>query len=266
MEAVVAFGRQKAVEPPVEPVGWADVQTFTVSAVERPVTVRRKRAVPGQPAVRVARGAKDLRVLAPCAFLGTVPAPGLPARPEHTLYEDAGTRTLLCYVEQPTTGASADPPATGATGATDTTDTTGTSEAADTTDSADTGERRHVVRDARGEVVGTLVRVPPKRRPLRHTWRIEQPGQPEIVGRNEWVSGDAKEIAGRVAGKVLGGVFSAVGDLGGDGGDQRSKPRTLEWRAGDEIVMVSEGSERVTVRAGWLDRRLAFAFALLGDA
>ncbi|MFS8204865.1 hypothetical protein ACLVWQ_40105 [Streptomyces sp. CWNU-52B] len=53
--------------------------------------------------------------------------------------------------------------------------------------------------------------------------------------------------------------------MGAEGGDQRSKSRSLEWRAGDKVVMVSEGSEKVTVRADWLDRRLAFAFALVGD-
>ena len=236
----MALGRrqQAAAEPPVEPVDWAGVQTFVVSAVERPLTVRRKRAVSGKRAVRVARGSKDLRVWAPCAFVGSSSVwdrrvAGLTARPGHTLYEDPDERRLLCFVEPPVDGVD--------------------------------GERRFAVRDGRGQLVGTLVRVPPGRRPFKHTWRIEQPGHPEVVGRNEWVSGDAKDIAGRVAGKLLGGVLSAVTDLGAEGGEQPSKPRTLEWRAEDKVVMVSEGSERVTVRAGWVDRRLAFAFALVGD-
>ncbi|MFH8453659.1 hypothetical protein ACH4CD_30980 [Streptomyces fungicidicus] len=237
----MAFIRQKAEEPPVEQVGWADVQTFVVSSVERPETAKRRRAVWGKPAIRVARGSKDLRVLAPCAFLGSEevrPAevatlPGLSAAlPRHTLYEDADRRRLLCYVE---------PPA-----------------------ATDEDKQQYAVRDAAGQVVGTLTRVPPKR-PFRHTWRIEQPGHPEIVGRNEWLSGDAKEIAGRVTGRFLGGVLNAVADVGSEGGDQRAKPRSLDWRAADRTVMVSEGSKRVTVRAGWVDRRLAFAFALVGD-
>ncbi|MGY6024991.1 hypothetical protein [Streptomyces spinosirectus] len=76
---------------------------------------------------------------------------------------------------------------------------------------------------------------------------------------------NAKEIAERVAGRLFTGVLNAIGDLGGEGGDQRSGPRTLEWRAEGKIVTVSEGSEKVSVRAGWLDRRLAFAFVLVGD-
>ncbi|MEU6415373.1 hypothetical protein [Microbispora sp. NPDC046933] len=50
----------------------------------------------------------------------------------------------------------------------------------------------------RGQVIGTVKRIPPKR-PFRHTWRIEQPGHPEITGRNEWVSGSLKHVAGRAA-------------------------------------------------------------------
>lgn len=228
----MGFGRRAAEEAPVEPVEWTGVQTFVVSSVERPVTVKRKRAVRGRRAVRVARGAKSLRVMAPCAFVASAPVPGLPARPGHILFEDATDSRLLCYVEP----------------------------VADVD-----GEQHHVVRDGGGGIVGTLVRVPAKRKLLKHTWRIEQPGSPQIVGRNEWVSGDAKEIAGRAAGRLIGEVLGAIGDLGADGGDQRSKPRTLEWRAEEKVVMVSEGSERVTVRAGWVDRRLAFAFALVGD-
>lgn len=127
------------------------------------------------------------------------------------------------------------------------------------------GELRHIVRDGVGQAVGTLVRVPPKRRPFKHSWRIEQPGQPEVLGRSEWAGGDAKEITGRLVEKLIGGVLDAIADLGADGGDQCSGARALEWRAEDKIVMVSEGSEQVTVRAGWVDRRLAFAFALVGD-
>ncbi|MFG3100130.1 hypothetical protein ACGFZL_06380 [Streptomyces sp. NPDC048182] len=170
--------------------------------------------------------------MAPCAYVGTADThpPGLPSLPGHTLYEDAALRHPLCHVLPPV--------------------------------EAD-GERHHVVRDAQGQTLGTLVRVPPRHRLLRHTWRLEQPGRPDIVGRNEWVSGDATEIAGRAIGSLLGGVLTAIGDLGAEGGDQPAQPRALEWRAENKVVMTSEGSKQVTVRAGRLDRRLAFA--LVGD-
>ncbi|MFF1919055.1 hypothetical protein ACFVW8_00515 [Streptomyces sp. NPDC058221] len=225
----MAFGRgRKTEEPPVEPVAWADVRTFVVSSEEKPVTVKRKRGVRGPRAIRVPKGGKDFRVNAPCAYLAPAsrPAPGL------ALYEDPEARHLLCYVGDPV--------------------------------DVD-GERHHVVRDGQGGVLGTLRRIPP-RRPFRHTWRIDQPGRPEIVGRNEWAAGDsAKEAVGRVAVKAAIGLVGALADFGAEGGDQPSKPRTLEWTVDGEVVMVSEGSAEVTVKADWVDRRLAFAFALVGD-
>jgi hypothetical protein len=181
--------------------------------------------------VRVPKGGKDSRVLAPCAFLGTSDHADLPSLSELTLYEDVEARRLLCYVDPP--------------------------------QDLD-GEQHHVVHDSQGQVIGKIRRVPPKR-PFKHTWRIDQPDHPQVVGRNEWASGDAKEVAGRAAGKFVLGVVGAIADLGAEGGDQRSKPRSLEWRADDKVVMVSEGSAKVTIRADWLDRRLAFAFGLVGD-
>ncbi|MGW1282735.1 hypothetical protein ACWD4N_03215 [Streptomyces sp. NPDC002586] len=230
----MASGRQKAVEPPVEPVAWSEVQTLGIPSVERPETVRRKRIEWGEPAVRVVRGPRDLRVLAACAYLGSAQTqpPSLPASPDHTLFEDPEARRLLCYVE----------PAVEAD-----------------------GEQRYVVRDGLSQAIERLIRLPPKRRLFKHGWRIEQPGRAEIVGCSEWASGDTKDVAGRMAGKFPAGVLDAIGGLGAEGGDQRSEGRTLEWRAGGNVVMVSEGSAQVTVRAGWLDRRLAFAFALVGD-
>lgn len=230
----MAFGRsRRPVEPPVEPVAWPDVRTFLVTSEERPATPKRKKTGWGQRAVRVPKGDRDYRVNAPCAYLAPENAavPG-PSTPGLTLYEDPEARRLLCYVD-----------AAREVG----------------------GERHHVVRDGRGEVLGTLRRIPPKR-PFRHTWRIDQPGRPEIAGRNEWVGGgSATEAAGRVAVKAAIGLVEAVLDFGAEGGDQPSKPRTLEWTADGAVVMVSEGSKEITVKADWLDRRLAFAFALVGD-
>lgn len=217
----------------MEQVAWPDVHEFVVSDVERPATPKRKKTGWGQRAVRVPQGGRDHRTNAPCAYFAPAgtPSPG-PSTPALTLYEDPEARRLLCYVE-----------------------------AARETD----GERHHVVRDGRGEVVGALRRIPP-RRPFRHTWRIDQPGHPEIAGRNEWAGGgSAAEAAGRVAVKAALGLVEAVLDLGAEGGDQPSKPRTLEWTADGAVVMVSEGSKEITVKADWLDRRLAFAFALVGD-
>ncbi|MFE2373917.1 hypothetical protein [Streptomyces sp. NPDC059398] len=231
----MAFGKAKrAVEPPVEPVAWANVHKFIIDTVERPETTKRKRAVYGLRAVRVPKGSMEYRVNAPCAYLAPASRPAAgPSRSHLTLYEDPEAQSLLCYVGAPTEV---------------------------------NGERHHVVHDSQGHSIGTLRRIPPKR-PFRHTWRIDQPGHPEIVGRNEWASGEStKEVVGRAATRVaFGFVTGLVADIAGGNSDQPTNPRTLEWRAEEKIVMMSEGSREITVRAEWVDRRLAFAFALVGD-
>ncbi|WP_328537317.1 hypothetical protein [Streptomyces sp. NBC_00344] len=213
----------------MEPVAWASVHEFVIGSVERPKTAKRTRSGFGPRAVRVPQGDKDMCVLAPCAYVATSEKHSLPSAPALTLYEDVDQQRLLCYVETP--------------------------------QELD-GERHHVVRDAQDQVIGTLRRVPPKR-PFKHTWRIDQPGHPEIVGRNELASGSAKEVAGRAAGRFVSGVFDDM--LNPGEGDSPTKYRSLEWRSGDDIVITSEGSTKVNVRADWVDRRLAFAFALIGD-
>lgn len=208
------------------PVGWERVRDFVVGNTERPVTARRTTPTFGPLAVRVPRNGKECRVFAPCAFIGR-------EGERAALYEDAACRLLLCVIDGGGREAGA--------------------------------ERHHDVHDAQGAVIGTLRRLPPRARPFKHGWRIDQPGRPPVLGRNEWVSGNAKDIAARVVEKSLFGALDALTSLGAEGGDRPARPRTLEWRAEDEVVMVSEGSEKVTVKADWLDRRLAFAFALVGD-
>lgn len=219
------FGRKnRAEEPPVEPVDWKQVHTFVVGTVERPLTVKRKTAVSGPRAIRVPQGSQEQRVFAPCAFVGTGSA--------LLLYEDPEGQRLLCSVDAPQEIG---------------------------------GERHHTVRDTDGNTIGTIRRVPP-RRPFKHTWRIDQPGRPEIIGRNELVSGDSKaEFLGRTALKVAMVLADSAMSMGVEGGDTPTRPRTLEWRSGEETVMVSLGSTEMTLRASWLDRRLVFAFALVED-
>lgn len=230
----MAFGGRKrakaAEEPPVEPTPWANVREFVISSVERPKSPKRMRSVWGKPAVRVPTGSSDYPTLAPCAFLGSSSIPNPPSRPELTLYEDIDTQHLLCYVEEP---------------------------------QEVNREQHYVVRDSRQQAIGTLRRIPPKR-PFKHTWRIDQPGHPTIIGRNEWASGTAGQAVARVA---IRAAFEAVDSAFYAGTDQKptAKARTLEWLAGDEVVMTSEGSSKVEIQADWIDRRLAFAFALVGD-
>lgn len=126
------------------------------------------------------------------------------------------------------------------------------------------GEHHYRVTDASGDVVGTVRRIPPSRRPLKHTWRIDQPGRPEIVGRNAWAASDARSLVSRTGDEVASMVFDSL--LHSDEVEPGKRPpRTLLWKAGDEEVMTSGRDQPLRIKAEWLDRRLAFAFAVLGD-
>jgi hypothetical protein len=222
----MVFGRSKNVdEPPVPVVPWADAWEFSITDEERPATLQRKRPVLGIRAVRVPHGGGVQRVNAPCAFF-----PPQGNADDMRLYEDADGHRLLCSVDGP--------------------------EEAD-------GARRYQVRDGQDQVVGAVRRIPPLKHALKPTWRIQQPGRPEIVSSAEWAKGGVTEMVQKGAGKFLLGAVQAVADMGAEGGDQPAKSRTLEWKADGELVLTSDADRRFLVRADWLDRRLVFAYALL---
>ncbi|MBB5934691.1 hypothetical protein [Streptomyces zagrosensis] len=202
--------------------------------MERPVTPKRKRSVRGPRAIRVPKGGKDYRVYAPCAFCRPASRPAPPDSTGPWLYEDEAAERLLCSVDK---GAEAE------------------------------GGQGYHVRDGQGDTIGTIHRLPPSKRIFKHTWRIEQVGHPEIIGRNQWASGDTKDIVEHGVTKVfMGALQSAVTSLGSESSDHsEGAGRTLEWRSDGHVVMVSQGSKWVTIKADWMDRRLAFAFALIGD-
>ncbi|QKW32719.1 hypothetical protein HUT06_00625 [Actinomadura sp. NAK00032] len=215
----------------MEPVGWEGVRKFRITSVERPVTTKRKRAVSGVRAVRTPQGGKNFLVYAPCAHFAPegseVP---LPSSRNLTLFEDEAAQKLLCYVEP-----------------------------AKEVD----GQLHHVVRDGDHAVIGVVRRVPP-RRPFRHTWRIDRPDLPEMVGRNAWAS-SGPGVASRVAVTTMRVGMSVIDSLGSEGEGRGTTSRALEWWSGDDMVMESTGSEEVTIHNHLVDRRLAFAFALVGD-
>ncbi|MEU0937021.1 hypothetical protein [Embleya sp. NPDC005971] len=136
-----------------------------------------------------------------------------------------------------------------------------------TVDAAETidGVRHDRVRAADGEPVGTIRRIPPARRPLKHTWRIDQPGRPEIVGRNLFTTSDPRRLAAHTADTALSLTFDTLLS-GPDGSLGPVRPRVLGWKAAGELVMTTDGRRLpVRVLVPWVDRRLAFAFAMLGD-
>ncbi|MFG2964537.1 hypothetical protein ACGFZS_14780 [Streptomyces sp. NPDC048288] len=179
----------------------------------------------GVRAVRVPHGGGAQKVNAPCAFL-----PPQGSADDLRLYQDVEGRNLLCSVGDP--------------------------EEAD-------GVRHYRVRDGQGQLVGTVRRLPPLKHALKATWRIEQPGHPEIVSSAEWAKNGVTEMVQKGAGKLLLGAVQAVTDMEAEGGDRAATSRMLEWRARGELVLTSDADRRFLVRAAWLDRRLVFSYGLL---
>ncbi|MFI9245017.1 hypothetical protein ACIGXF_21075 [Streptomyces sp. NPDC053086] len=214
-------------EPPVPSVPWHDAGEFVISNEERPATRHRKRPVLGIRAFRIPQGGTAQRVNAPCAFF---PPPSQASAKSQRLFADAEGRTPLCSVDDPRVGD---------------------------------GVRRYDVRDGQGQHIGSIRRVAPLKHALKPTWRLHQPGHPQIISSAEWGEGGLKEVVQRGAGKLLLGVVQAVADMGAEGGDQTGKPRVLAWKADSEPVMTSEHDRRFLIRAGWLDRRLVLAYAML---
>ncbi|MFF2312218.1 hypothetical protein ACFVVJ_21280 [Streptomyces albidoflavus] len=224
----MVFGKKRSPSlPPVAAVDWRPVHRVMVSGYERPETRTTKRSVMGSPAIRTPGRDEAGLILAPCAFIGRDADTARLPDASHTLFLNEERTRLLCWVGVPR--------------------------------QVD-GDDHFSVHGPGGEALGVVCRVS-GRLLRRHTWRIEQPGQPEITGVGEWTR--AREEAGPVGkiGSFAGQAFDAL--AGGDGEDMAE--RKLVWHAGQEKVMDSRGGT-VDIRAEWLDRRLAFTFALIGDA
>lgn len=120
-----------------------------------------------------------------------------------------------------------------------------------------TGEEHHVVRDAHGDQIGLIRRIP-SRVPFRtHTWRIEQPGHPVLEPTR------VKERRRHGRGFVVDAIAQVTGLDQGDSFTEDA--RLLAWYAGEELVMTSQAGGRTVIEADWLDRRLAIAYAMLHD-
>ncbi|MFD5472419.1 hypothetical protein [Streptomyces sp. NPDC127105] len=227
----MAFGRSRKVEEsPVQPVGWVDAWEFVIGTEQRPAAGGRKDAAHGPRAFRVPIGGGMHRVSAPCAFFPPGAQSSTSTPGDLRLFEDPEGQQLLCSVTAPEDR---------------------------------NGERYFQVHDADGRVIGSIRTAAALRRALKPEWYIEHPGRPAIVSCHEWAKGGAKGIVQRGTGKFLTSVVQGVADLDAEGGDHSSPQRPLEWRADDELVMSSQGHCSFLLRAGWIDRRLVFAYALV---
>ncbi|TDE12213.1 hypothetical protein [Jiangella asiatica] len=156
----------KAAEPPPPVVDWRTIVAFEITTKERTTGRFVKKLVAGRLAVRTPLGDAADAPLAPCAFFKPS-IHGIGVARRLFLDEDA-TSTLVSVDDRETVG----------------------------------DEHHFRVRDGDGAQIGLVRRIPPSARPLKHTWRVDQPGRPEIVGRNEW-TGVGSALTGGAAGTVL---------------------------------------------------------------
>ncbi|MEY6563408.1 hypothetical protein AB8B12_00260 [Streptomyces sp. PGLac3x] len=214
--------------PPVGPLDWQHVTTFTIGYEDRPSTKGYRRPVIGKHAIRVPGEDAYGPTLRPCAYLGSHQDNNGGPDIAHTLFTDPLHAHLLCSVSHR---------------------------------HEKDGIGHQVVRTAEGTRIGVIQRLP--RKGLRgHTWRIEQPGRPTILGRNRWATYGPRKFAGEAGISIVNAALDSV--FSGDGSDA-ADPRRLAWTADDELVMETQDRHPTHIHAEWLDRRLAFAFALIGD-
>ncbi|MGW2821660.1 hypothetical protein ACWC24_11725 [Streptomyces sp. NPDC001443] len=229
------FGKRKVQElgPPVPAVDWRDVRRFTIGRTERSV-VHGKKPQLGRLAVRVPRKTKDASTYAPCAYFRT-DSPSNPVS-DPVLYEDETAHRVLCALDDP----------------------------------VNVGKEVHrTVRDGAGQAIGVLRRIAASNKFAHHSWRIDQPDRPEIAGLSQWsfANNSPKELAMR----GLESTFTFLLEATADPNPPAAKGRKLEWKAEGQLVMESKGISQfdssldISIKVGWLDRRLAFAFAMVED-
>jgi hypothetical protein len=223
-------------DAPLAPVPWEGVRAFRLGTKERPAPGWwRGQPVRGPLALRVRQGRGRASLFPPCAFVHVPAVSGLTGPPTAgTVHADPGLTRLICSIDLPV------PAGRG---------------------------QRWTVRDAWGREIGAVRRVPGRFLLHPRSWRVEQPGHPVITGRTEWLTPNPLRLLWKLLGGFWGVVLVVLSFALGEGDldlDDDS-PRVLIWRTGFRTAAVSRGSWKFRVRAPWLDRRLLFAFAVIGD-
>lgn len=223
--------------PEIDPLPWDRAGHFLVSDVLRPSGLVRK-AERDRRAIRVPTAHKGTRYYAPCVWVTATEG----ETPSYALHDATDPGTLVCAL------------------------------------TPEDGGTCYRVTDAGGAELGLVHRTPAAKRAVQHAWWFRQPGHPDVVARYQWArsakgiaaNGQERLVQGAVA--VVGGVVGALLDGGAEGGDHSRGPRPVAWRTQDDtetVVLTSmpvEGVRTYLTHAPWLDRRLAFALAVLREA
>ncbi|MEV7189385.1 hypothetical protein [Kitasatospora sp. NPDC093102] len=236
------FGRSRRDEP-FEALHWDEITQFTVGRALRN-TFRTPKRGEGAHAVRFMRTRGGDEYMVPGVYIVPVEPAGPLAKGGFRLFEDEAGRQLLCTV-------------------------------------LPDGSDRYRVTDAAGRELGSVRRTPVTKRLSQQGLWMEQLGHPVIVAPRAWARGGPGASLGRGAGHVLDGIVDSLLSFGSDeatGSGGSLKP--VVWATGvgagegadgtGEAVLTfprrSDGTRWYFVkRDGWLDKRLAFALAVLRE-
>ncbi|MFE1787852.1 hypothetical protein ACFW7J_05470 [Streptomyces sp. NPDC059525] len=240
----MVFGRNTRDEP-FETVHWDEITQFTVGRTMRN-TFRKSKRGEGAHAVRSMRMRGGEEYMVPGVHIVPVEPSASLAKGGFRLFEDEAGRQLLCTV-------------------------------------LPDGSDRYRVKDHAGREIGCIRRTPVTKRLTRQGLWMEQPGYPSVVAPRAWARGGPGASLGRGVGHVLDGIVDSLLSFGSDeaGGSGGLKP--VVWAAvvedageeadgeyGEAVLTFprrTDGTRWYFVkRDGWLDKRLAFALAVLRES
>lgn len=237
----MAFGRSRPDEP-FEPVHWEEITQFAVGRMMRH-TVRKSKRGEGPHAVRFMRTRRGEEYMVPGVYIVPVEPAGPLSKGGFRLFEDEGCQQVLCTV-------------------------------------LPDGSDRYRVTDATGQELGSVRRTPVTMRLTQQSLWMQQAGHPAVVAPRNWARGGLRASLGRGAGQVLEGAVDSLLSFGADETtSSESSLKPVVWAVDSERANGEYGEAVLTFprtteskrwyfvkRDGWLDKRLAFALAVLRES
>ncbi|MGW8328879.1 hypothetical protein ACWGLE_13365 [Streptomyces sp. NPDC055897] len=220
---------------------WNEITQFTVGRMLR-YTIRKSKRGVGPYAIRFRRTRQGDEYMVPGVYIVPAERDAPLSKGGFRLFEDEGGRQLLCGV-------------------------------------LPDGSDRYRVTDAAGQELGSVRRTAITKRLTHQGLWLEQAGHPAVVSRHNWARGGLRASAGRGVGNVVGGVVDSLLSFGADGSDHATSFKPVVWAVetdsadgepGEAVLTVPRTTETAkwyfVMREGWLDKRLAFALAVLRES
>ncbi|QTD95826.1 hypothetical protein [Streptomyces cyanogenus] len=238
------FGRNRRDEP-FETVHWDEITQFAVGRTMRD-TFRKSKRGEGAHAIRFMRTRGGEEYMVPGVYIVPVEPAAPLAKGGFRLFDDEAGQQPLCTV-------------------------------------LPDGSDRYRVKDAAGREIGSIRRTPVTKRLTQQALWMEQPGHPAVVAPRAWARGGPGASLGRGVGHVLDGIVDSLLCFGSDEATGSGGLIPVVWAAvaedaeegkdgeyGEAVLTFprrTDGTRWYFVkRDGWLDKRLAFALAVLRES